>query len=80
MNEQSVLPEFLSYDDLSSYLGVPKGTIYTWVHQKRIPHIRITGRLIRFRRSEVLAWLRRNSVEEIDSKQTLRKQWQQPRS
>ena len=57
MNTQTALPEFLSYDDLSSYLGVPKETLYAWVHHKKIPHIRITGRLIRFRRSEVLQWL-----------------------
>jgi excisionase family DNA binding protein len=38
-------------------LAVPVGTLYAWVHQKRVPHIRISGRLVRFDRDELVAWL-----------------------
>ena len=48
---------YLSYQQAASLLGVPVGTLYAWVHQKRVPHIRISGRLVRFDRTELVSWL-----------------------
>ena len=38
----------LSYSAAAAYLSLPVGTVYALVNQKRIPHIRLSGRLVRF--------------------------------
>lgn len=48
---------YLTYSQAADMLAVPVGTLYAWVHQKRVPHIRISGRLVRFDRDELIAWL-----------------------
>ncbi|MBN2401717.1 MAG: helix-turn-helix domain-containing protein [Spirochaetes bacterium] len=47
--------------ELGQYLNRSPRTINTDVAKRRIPFIRI-GRLIRFRQSEIDAWLDRNRV------------------
>lgn len=39
--------------EAAAFLGVSQQTVYLWVEQKRIPHLRIMGRNIRFLRSEL---------------------------
>lgn len=58
---------WLNYDELSSLIGVKKGTLYQWVHSKTIPHIRISSRMVRFCESDVLAWLEAKRVPPEDS-------------
>ena len=41
----------------AEYLGVPKSTLYVWTCRKKIPCIRISSRMLRFRLSELEAWL-----------------------
>ncbi len=48
--------ELFGIDELSQYLKVPKATIYSWTHQKRIPHMKL-GRVLRFDRAEIDGWL-----------------------
>ena len=38
------------------YLGVSMQTVYLWVERKRIPHLRVMGRNIRFLRSDLEAF------------------------
>lgn len=42
--------------DVSELLGFAAGTIVDWAEAGKLPHFRVGGRL-RFRESEVLAWL-----------------------
>jgi excisionase family DNA binding protein len=42
--------------ELSPVINAAPSTIYGWVHEGFIPHIKI-GRCVRFRPSEVMAWL-----------------------
>lgn len=49
--------ELLGYREAKDILGVPLGTLYAWVHARRIPHIRLGPRLVKFRRSELEQWL-----------------------
>ena len=46
----------LGVKEVCELLRVPPGTIYQLTHRGRIPHFKIANRL-RFRRSEVLAWI-----------------------
>jgi excisionase family DNA binding protein len=50
---------YLSIDDLSTYLGIKPKTLYARV--KEIPHYKV-GRLIRFKRADVDAWMEKHRV------------------
>lgn len=52
----------LTYPQAADLLSVPLGTLYSWVHQQRIPHIRISGRLVRFEKAELERWLDQQRV------------------
>ena len=54
--------ELLTYAQVSAMTGLPVGTVYALVSQRRIPHIRLGTRLVRFRRSEIAAWLAAHTV------------------
>lgn len=54
--------DVISYASAAQILGLPLGTLYAWVHKRRVPHLRLSARLVRFRRSELLAFLSRHSV------------------
>jgi excisionase family DNA binding protein len=48
---------WLSADEIASYLGVTKDTVYTWVTSKGMPGHKV-GRFWKFKREEVDAWVR----------------------
>ncbi len=54
--------EMLTYDQVAILLNVPKNTLYSWRSRGLIPYVRVGRRLIRFRRSELEAWLAEKSV------------------
>lgn len=59
--------EIVGYPGASDATGMTVNTLYTYVHRKQIPHIRIGCWLIRFDVSELEAWLdekRCDAVEE----------------
>ena len=47
---------WLSVDDVAAYLGIRRGTVYKWVEQLGLP-ARKVGRLLKFRRPEIDAWV-----------------------
>lgn len=47
----------LTYADASSLLAIPRGTLFTWVSQGTIPHVRLGSRTVRFRRDQLERWL-----------------------
>ena len=63
---------FLTVAELSATTKIAKSTLYDWVHEGFIPHIKIGG-CVRFRASQVQAWLeqhakpgRRQSVPAVE--------------
>jgi len=54
--------EMMSYDDAAEYLRMKMGTLYCMVSRRRIPHVRLGPRLVRFRRADLEAWLEARSV------------------
>ena len=38
---------YYNINELSNYIGIPKGTIYSWVCYRKIPFLKI-GRLVKF--------------------------------
>ena len=53
---------FLRIEELSEYMGTPVATLYTWTHQKKIPHLKM-GRSVRFDLREIETWLNERRVE-----------------
>ncbi len=49
-------------DDVAAHLGVGKDSIYRWVESRGLP-ARKVGRLLRFKLSEVDAWVEAGSGE-----------------
>jgi len=64
VNFQSIEKRFLGINDFSDYLGVPKGTLYVWVCQKKIPYLKI-GKLVKFDLREIEPWLKDKRFKEI---------------
>jgi len=54
--------ELLTYEQAAELLGVKRGTLYAWVHLKRVPHIRLSKRCVRFDRGEIEAWIAKQKV------------------
>jgi excisionase family DNA binding protein len=48
---------------LSALTGLSIGTLYHWVSQKRIPIVRFSARCVRFRRSDIEAWIASRVVQ-----------------
>ena len=53
---------YININDLSDYLGIPKGTIYVWVCHRKIPYVKV-GRLLKFDLHKIEGWLAESSVE-----------------
>jgi excisionase family DNA binding protein len=53
---------YLNYDQAAKLLAVPIGTLYAWVHHHKVPHIRISARMVRFDRAELVSWLEARRV------------------
>lgn len=47
-----------SAEDIENYLGISRATVYTLARKGILPKIRVSPRLIRFRASDVEAFLR----------------------
>jgi excisionase family DNA binding protein len=54
--------DVLRYAEAGSLLAIPVATLYSMVHEHTIPHYRVGPRTVLFRRSELLAWLKRHEV------------------
>lgn len=52
----------ITYDQAAELLGIKKSTLYALVSQKRVPHIRISGRLVRFCPDELERWMEKHHV------------------
>jgi len=55
--------QLLNTKEAAEFLGISKNTLYEWIIQKKIPHIKV-GRLVKFKREDMEAWLKRRIQEE----------------
>lgn len=55
--------KYWNYKEASKQLGMPTGTVYSLVSQKRIPHIRLGRRHVLFPVEEVLRWIEGHRIE-----------------
>ena len=50
--------EYMDVTDVAEMFGVSPKTIYGWVHAKRIPHVKLSRTVLRFRRDAIDEWAR----------------------
>jgi excisionase family DNA binding protein len=65
------MERLLNMVEVAEMLGVEESTVYSWTHRKTIPHIKI-GRLLRFRESDIAAWLEDKAVNQWPAKTVLK--------
>ena len=56
------MEKLLTIEELSKILGIKKATIYSWTSKKRIPYIKLSNGILRFRESEIQEWILKKSV------------------
>ena len=54
--------DLMTYEETAALLGVPKGTLYSWVFERRVPHVRLGPRLVRFSRKALAEWVAERTV------------------
>jgi excisionase family DNA binding protein len=57
--------ELIGTKEASEFLGIKKQTLYEWVVQRKLPFIKV-GRLTKFRKVDLEAWLDKRTKEEKD--------------
>jgi excisionase family DNA binding protein len=55
--------QLIDTKEASEFLGIKKNTLYEWIIQKKIPHIKV-GRLVKFRKEDLEEWLKKRTQEE----------------
>ena len=61
--QPSALDPLLTLDDVVAYLGIPKNTLYRWRVDGEGPRAMKIGKHLRYRRTELEAWLEANTDE-----------------
>lgn len=56
-----------SVDEIAAYIGIKRDTVYKWIGEKQMPAHRM-GRLWKFRREEVDAWVKSGGAAEPNSR------------
>jgi len=51
--------EILNLSEAASFLRIAKSTLYKLTHKKLIPFYKPTGKLILFKKQELVAWINR---------------------
>jgi len=52
--------------EVAELLGLSPGTVYHLASQRRIPVVRLSARCLKFRHSEILAWIESKSQKETN--------------
>jgi len=58
---------WISVDQIAVHLGVTRDSIYRWIDRKGLPAHR-TGRLWKFKVSDVDAWVRTGGADEVSDR------------
>jgi hypothetical protein len=57
MTKQHLPGDLLTDEQLALLLGVEPRTLRLWRNTRGLPHIKVTSKVIRYRRSDVDSWL-----------------------
>jgi excisionase family DNA binding protein len=60
-----MLNRLMTPQEAAEFLGISVGTLYMWTSAKKIPHMKIGGKL-RFAEQQLWEWARQHIVEPIE--------------
>jgi excisionase family DNA binding protein len=60
--QSTIAPRLLDIQQVAVYLGLSVHTVYKFVSQRKIPHIKI-GKLLKFDRQEIDRWIAAHAVK-----------------
>lgn len=66
------LDRWLSVEEIALHLGIKNDTVYKWVTRRKIPGHKV-GRLWKFQRAEVDAWVRAGSAADHQLDQSIQR-------
>lgn len=52
------MDNYISIEEAADYLGVKTSTVRSWIKNKGMPHYRVGGKLLKFKRSEIDEWIK----------------------
>ncbi len=55
--------DYITYEQAAQVLGLKVNTLYSMVATKRVPHVRLGPRLVRFSRKALAEWLATHAVQ-----------------
>ncbi|MCO6359039.1 helix-turn-helix domain-containing protein [Roseivirga pacifica] len=58
--------EVITVDELSDYLAISKSAIYKMTSSNVIPHYKPTGKLLYFKKSEIVEWVSKSRIKTMD--------------
>lgn len=56
------MEKLLGIEELSEMLGITKATIYSWTSKNKIPYVKLSKKLLKFREEEIIAWIAQRSI------------------
>lgn len=56
------MEKLLGTNEVAMMLGITKATLYSWTCRNLIPCIKLSGRVLRFRESDILEWIADKAV------------------
>lgn len=57
-----MMTKLLTYREFCELTGIPLATAYSMVARHRVPHVRLSARLVRFDLDEIQRWLTAHAV------------------
>ena len=58
------MEKLLTLRDVCKILIVQPGTVYGWIHKKKIPIVKLSNRMVRFKATDIEKWLEDKSQKE----------------
>ena len=54
--------DVLTLEEAAKFMGIARSSLYKMTHEQTIPFYKPNGKMIFFEKSDLLAWVRKNSV------------------
>ena len=64
--EDSNVEKLIGIKEAAELLDTTPATLYTWVHQRRVPFIKLGGTSVKFKPSQLERWSDRQQQEELN--------------
>jgi excisionase family DNA binding protein len=65
VRSENVSGPLIGISDMARLLGVRLKTLYSWVHQRKIPYVKV-GRLVKFDQKDIATWIAERKVKVAD--------------